>query len=157
MTTLDPAPDSLSRTAVLQLLHVQSEGGDAALLLTDYQVAIGPGRIRVAKFLLAQGLRADVESNEGETAHTALLRDFVNNNNEEALHTLNVGLEELAEECGFTKLHESAAALPGSALISPVLLQSERSEVNTADKTGMTPLHWASRRGNAIDIEALMQ
>lgn len=67
------------------------------------------------------------------------------------------GLEDIIERLSFTELHASAVRIPGHDTLSLVLLERKFRDTNTRDRHGMTPLHWACRRGDATAVELLLR
>lgn len=70
---------------------------------------------------------------------------------------LNLDIEDAIEDTSFTRLHASSAMLPGYGSITPKLLESEFRDINTRDRLGRTPLHWASFCGDAEAIRLLLR
>lgn len=90
------------------------------------------------------------------TFRTALLersvsRDF------DVLQDLNIDIEDALEDALFTRLHASSVSVPGYGSVTPELLESEFRDINTRDRIGRTPLHWASLRGDAEAVKLLLR
>lgn len=73
------------------------------------------------------------------------------------MNAIGLVMEDLMDECAFTKLHASAARLSGYDRISTELLQANFSDIDQPDRIGMTPLHWACRCGDAPAIQLLLE
>ncbi|KAG7397576.1 Ankyrin repeat domain-containing protein 42 [Phytophthora boehmeriae] len=66
-----------------------------------------------------------------------------------------VGVDELHEELDTTPVH--AAARAGELEDLRENLRQDATQVLALDKYGLTPLHWACDRGNAVEAQLLLQ
>lgn len=90
------------------------------------------------------------------TFHTVLLEQNIINAID-VFQDLNLEMEDAIEDASFTRLHASSALVLGYGSITPQLLESEFRDINTRDRAGRTPLHWASLRGDAEAIRLLLR
>ena len=104
----------------------------------------------VHRFLLEQGLDEDHENADRETpAEKALRRGNTS--------TFLYDTEAIAESLLFTALHIAVVLKSQNHELSSGFMNQEYAKVNTPDKTGMTPLHWASRCGNSTAVDRLLK
>lgn len=78
-------------------------------------------------------------------------------NGQDNFQGLDLNMEDAIEDASFTRLHASAASLSSYGNITPELLEGEFRDINTRDRMGRTPLHWASVRGDAEAIRLLLR
>lgn len=112
--------------------------------------------MRTIEFLVSQGANLDCTDQNGEMpAHRLLQRgDRIR---QKAMKICDITMDDLLEQCLLTELHMSAASLPGASLLSVEQLERLRPDINAPDIEGMTPLHWACRRSNAVAVRLLLQ
>ena len=79
--------------------------------------------------------------------------------NDPAYSVCNFGwdLEDLAEALEFSSLHSAVAIQSLSAEGFQTLLQQDFMHVNTPDRLGKGPLHWAARNGYSDAVELLIE
>lgn len=75
----------------------------------------------------------------------------------DAMKALDYTIEDLAETLSFTRLHAAAAMLPGHEPLTAMMLEQDFQDVNTPDRMGKAPLHWACLRGDASAVQLLLE
>lgn len=73
------------------------------------------------------------------------------------MQAFGLSFDDALEECGFTKLLAAAALVDGYDGITTELLEATFHDIHQADRTGMTPLHWACKRFDNQAIEILLR
>lgn len=66
-------------------------------------------------------------------------------------------LEDILDKLSLTKLHAAAAQVPGFGSVTSKLLENEFRDLNTLDRRGMTPLHWACFRADVSAVQLLLR
>lgn len=109
----------------------------------------------VIRFLLEEGADPDLEDDEGQSPGSIILMD--RELRRRFPDATAPGMEDVIEGLSFTELHASAARIPGHDSLSPALLEREFRDLNSRDRLGMTPLHWACSRGDTTAVELLLR
>ena len=109
------------------------------------------GQLATFKFLVQQGAKVDWRDNSGISPKSALLlKDSLD------VH-LGLDIQDEADNMGMSDLHTALIVPSLSTEPFPMLLQREFRSVNAKDTLGMTPLHWAARRGQLKAVELLIE
>lgn len=105
------------------------------------------------RFLIAQGAKETWTDCHGYgPAATALVKDRVY-----SVRNYGWDPEDLAETLEFSSLHSAVTLQSLSAEGFQSLLQQDFMHVNTHDRLGKTPLHWAARNGDSDAVELLIE
>lgn len=118
---------------------------------TNFQkVAVVYDQHHMARFLLQQGADMHVEDQDGNSAISGMFRRF---NKWQWLETLAVTMDDVQDTMEFSDLHEAVI----SQRLSREVCERAYLDVNSRDKTGMTPLHWTSLAGDIAAMELLLE
>ena len=108
-------------------------------------------QLRTYKFLLQQGAKVDWRDSGGRSAKSALLLRY------NLAQNSGLDFEDEIDNMGMSEIHAALMERPRRTEPFPMLLQREFRSVNAKDLLGMTPLHWAARRGQSTAVELLIK
>ncbi|KAK5125795.1 hypothetical protein LTR85_012071 [Meristemomyces frigidus] len=69
----------------------------------------------------------------------------------------NVVEEDVADDSAFTVLHTAVVLHAPNGRLSPELLRHAFRDIDTPDRSGETPLHWACIKGDLVAVQLLLQ
>lgn len=105
------------------------------------------------RFLLGQGADPELETIDGRSPTAMALRQFGASSLE--FDAFSLGLADTHESLGFSSVHVALLSLAAGDHLSSALLETEYGQVNSKDRSGMTPLHWACSQGDVESIKLL--
>lgn len=111
----------------------------------------------MVRFLLTQNADIEAEDQAGRTPHFFARDANPYDSGVTLLDALNITFEVIVETSSWTPLHASAALPREYGRITLMVLETEFRDINTRDRYGRTPLHWACKEGDASAVELLLQ